>query len=71
MDRKSLLIAAGMAGVAIAIVFAMSRLDGPASQCEGAGGHMLVGPGGETACVSGQTFVPLEGFDAAGTPGKP
>lgn len=66
LDRKSLLIGAAMAGAAIALVFALSRLDGPASRCAGAGGQMLVGPGGETACVNARTFLPLEGFDEGG-----
>ena len=52
----------------VLLAFALSGLKGPASRCEDAGGQMLVGPGGETACVSGRTFLPLEGFDEGGEP---
>jgi hypothetical protein len=47
------------------LAFALSGLKGPASVCEGAGGQMLVGPGGETSCVDSRTFVPLEGYDGS------
>ena len=63
MDRNALIIAAGMASVILAMTVALSRLDGPASRCEGAGGQMLVGPGGETVCVDERNFLPLEGFE--------
>lgn len=32
---------------------------GPATRCETRGGHYLVGPGGETACVDRNTFLPM------------
>ena len=63
VDLKSFLAACIMFAV-ILLAFALSGLEGPASRCENAGGQMLVGPGGETACVSARTFLPLEGIDA-------
>jgi len=62
--RKSFLAACLMIAVVL-LAFALSGLRGPASRCEDAGGQMLVGPGGETACVSARTFLPLEGFDGS------
>lgn len=56
-------VAAGMA----LLVAAFSHFDGPAARCEGRGGHMLVGPGGETSCISPQTFLPVEAFSPAQT----
>ena len=47
----------------VLLAFAFSGLKGPASRCEGAGGQMLVGPGGETACFDSQTFLPMEEFE--------
>lgn len=64
MERKSVLAASAVMISIVLLAFALSGLKGPASRCEGAGGQMLVGPGGETACVRGSTFLPLEGFDA-------
>ena len=56
-------VAAGMA----LLVAAFSHFDGPAARCEGLGGHMLVGPGGETSCISPQTFLPVKAFSPAQT----
>ena len=65
VDKKAIFFGLGVA-VAVALLSIMIwRTDGPATLCEGAGGQMLVGPGGETACISGQTFLPLEGFDGS------
>ena len=63
VDRQSFLAASAVMIAVVLLAFALSGLKGPASRCEGAGGQMLVGPGGETACVNGQTFLPLEGFE--------
>lgn len=63
VDGKSILAASAVMIAVVLLAFALSGLKGPASRCEGAGGLMLVGPGGETACVDGRTFLPLEGFD--------
>ncbi len=60
VDRNALMMAAAMAAAVLALLYAMTSVDGPASRCEGAGGQMLVGPGGETSCVDSRTFVPLE-----------
>ena len=69
-DRKSSLAASVVMIAVVLLAFALSGLRGPVSRCEGAGGQMLVGPGGETACVNSQTFLPLEGFDAELKPEK-
>lgn len=66
IDKKSLTLGLGLVVAVVLLGFALWHSDGPASRCENAGGHMLVGPGGETSCVSSQTFVPLEGFDGSG-----
>ena len=63
---KSFLAAAAIMIAVVLLAFALSIVKGPASLCEDAGGTMLVGPGGETSCVSNRTFVPLEGFDGSG-----
>jgi hypothetical protein len=68
MDNKALTFGLGIILALVLLGFAMWHTDGPASQCEDAGGQMLVGPGGETSCVSNKTFVPLEGFDGSGKP---
>lgn len=54
----------------VLLAFALSGIKGPASRCEGAGGQMLVGPGGETACFDGHTFLPIEGFEETLTRGR-
>jgi len=43
----------------------LSGLKGPFSRCVNYGGQMLVGPGGETSCINGRTFLPVEGFEAS------
>jgi len=63
---KSFLAEAAIMIAVVLLAFALSNVKGPASLCEDAGGTMLVGPGGETSCVSNRTFVPLEGFDGSG-----
>ncbi len=66
VDKKTLKFGVCFAIAMGLFVFALWHSDGPMSRCEGAGGQMLVGPGGETSCFNNQTFVPLEGFDASG-----
>ena len=61
--RRAILAASAVMIAVVLLAFALSGLTGPASRCEGAGGQMLVGPGGETACFDGRTFLPIEGFD--------
>ena len=56
-------LAATVMFAVILLAFALSGLTGPASRCEGVGGQMLVGPGGETSCVSNKNFLPLDGFE--------
>jgi hypothetical protein len=64
-DRRSFLAASAVMIAVVLLAFALSGIKGPASRCEGAGGQMLVGPGGETACFDGRTFLPIEGFEEA------
>lgn len=63
VDRRSFLPASALMIAVVLLAFVLSGIKGPASICEGAGGHMLVGPGGETSCVGSRTFVPLEGYE--------
>lgn len=56
----ALVVVSAVAGIAL-----LNRLGGPNTRCESYGGQMFVGPGGETSCVDGRTFLPVEGFDAA------
>ena len=65
VDKKTLKIGLCLGAALVLLGIALWHTDGPASQCEDAGGTMLVGPGGETSCVSNRTFVPLEGFDGS------
>lgn len=52
--------------VGCGVGFTMLRsLGGPFSRCEGYGGHMFVGPGGETTCLNARTFLPIDGFDSS------
>ena len=68
VDKKSLTFGLCLGISVVLLGFALWQTDGPASSCEDAGGRMLVGPGGETSCVSSRTFVPLEGYDGSGKP---
>ncbi len=43
----------------IGLVVALEGSGGPASRCETRGGHYLVGPAGETACIDRNTFLPM------------
>lgn len=63
--RAALLVAA-VAACVVALVFMLNALGGPSTRCQGFGGQIFVGPGGETSCVSGRTFLPIEAFDKAG-----
>lgn len=62
--RAALVVVLVMA-LAVGLIAALSARGGPASQCEARGGLIFSGPGGETSCVSRQTFLPLEGFEQA------
>jgi len=66
VDVKSFLVASAMMIAVVLFGFALWHSDGPMSRCEGAGGQMLVGPGGETSCIDGKTFVPMEHFVGSG-----
>lgn len=43
----------------IGLVVMLSGFEGPASGCEARGGYYTVGPGGETACVDPENFLPM------------
>ncbi len=68
MDKKAVTFGLGVLLGVVLLGFALWHSDGPMTRCEDAGGQMLVGPGGETSCVSSKTFVPLEGFDGSEKP---
>lgn len=56
---KAVLLLAAAGLLAASLLALPGRGDGPASRCEGRGGHYLVGPAGETACLSPNTFLPM------------
>ena len=59
--RRNAVLIALVVGVTTAfLVAAFHHIEGPVEQCEAVGGHMLVGPGGETSCVNPHTFLPIE-----------
>jgi hypothetical protein len=45
--------------IGLGLIFWLSGSTGPATRCELRGGHYLVGPGGEAACIDRNTFVPM------------
>jgi len=59
-------VVAAAAACAVALVFVLNALGGPSTRCQGFGGQVFVGPGGETSCVSGRTFLPIEAFYKTG-----
>lgn len=66
INTTAAVLVAVIAGCVIALVVALNTLGGPSTRCQGFGGQMFVGPGGETSCVSGRTFLPIEAYDKAG-----
>lgn len=58
--RNAVVIFLVVAVTTVALVIAFMRIEGPVAKCEAADGQMLVGPGGETACVSPRTFLPID-----------
>jgi len=60
-----LAVLAALAAVVALFGFAITGAGDTALRCEGAGGHFMVGPAGETVCINEMLFVPVEGFDAA------
>lgn len=65
VNTKAALVVVLVIGCAVTGFTGLNSLKGPFSRCEGYGGQMFVGPGGETSCVSGRTFLPVEGFESA------
>lgn len=63
MSHRALAVGLGVAVAALILGIALWPSGGPASRCEDAGGQILVGPGGETSCIDGRTFLPLESFE--------
>ncbi len=62
--RNAVLIALVTAVATSLLVAAFHHIEGPVERCEAIGGHMLVGPGGETSCVNPNTFLPIETHSA-------
>ncbi|GAB4231779.1 MAG: hypothetical protein Kow0032_14220 [Methyloligellaceae bacterium] len=60
MKRKALLAGFAAALALFAGIAALRHTQGPASRCEGFGGHFMVGPGGETACIDPTNFLPMD-----------
>lgn len=65
--RNGAAIILSVAAATALLVAAFNHFDGPVASCEAIGGHMLVGPGGETSCINPHTFLPLEAFSPAQT----
>lgn len=63
VNRKPLILGLVSAFGFGLLILAASQAGGPSSRCEEAGGHYMVGPGGESACVDRRTFLPMDGFD--------
>ena len=59
VNVKAALVVAAVCLAAVALVGLLQGREGLASRCEGRGGHFMVGPGGETACVDRNTFLPM------------
>ncbi|MEM8744903.1 MAG: hypothetical protein AAGF14_09740 [Pseudomonadota bacterium] len=62
--RNAVLIALVTVFATSLLVAAFHHIEGPVERCEASGGHMLVGPGGETSCVNPSTFLPIETYSA-------
>ena len=66
VDRKPLKFGLCLGAAVMLLGFALWHTDGPMSQCEDAGGQMLVGLDGETSCIDGKSFVPMETYGQSG-----
>lgn len=60
--RNAVVIAAVAGAGLVALVLTFRNIEGPVEKCERLGGQMLTGPGGELACLSARTFLPLESY---------
>lgn len=58
-------VLASVTVVAVTAFILLGRLGGPSTRCAKFGGQLMVGPGGETTCISGRTFLPIEGYSTS------
>jgi hypothetical protein len=59
INIRAALVAGAVCVLGLGLLLMLRGLPGPATRCEARGGHYLVGPGGETACVDRNTFLPM------------
>ena len=59
VNVKAAVVFAAICLAAVALVGLLQGLERLAGRCEGRGGHYMVGPAGETACIDRHTFLPM------------
>jgi hypothetical protein len=59
VDKRAAIAIAAVCLFGLGLILWLNGSRGPATRCEARGGYYLVGPGGETACVDRNTFLPI------------